>query len=73
MACPFAVPLFVSSDGSCARHCPVPRWVHWGTRVRYLGHPQYLGLILIVLGLNIQSPTLPMFLMAPVLIGMNAV
>jgi protein-S-isoprenylcysteine O-methyltransferase Ste14 len=37
---------------------------------RYLRHPQYLGLILIVLALNIQWPTFPTLLMAPVLIGM---
>jgi len=37
---------------------------------RYLRHPQYLGLILIVLAFNIQWPTLPTLLMAPVLIGM---
>jgi len=35
---------------------------------RYLRHPQYLGLILIVLAFNIQWPTLPTLLMAPVLI-----
>lgn len=37
---------------------------------RYLRHPQYLGLILIVLGFNIQWPTLPTVLMAPILIVM---
>jgi protein-S-isoprenylcysteine O-methyltransferase Ste14 len=37
---------------------------------RHLRHPQYLGLILIVLGFNIQWPTLPTLLMAPVLITM---
>ncbi|MBI4562740.1 MAG: isoprenylcysteine carboxylmethyltransferase family protein, partial [Candidatus Rokubacteria bacterium] len=37
---------------------------------RYLRHPQYLGLILIVLAFNIQWPTLPALLMAPVLIVM---
>ncbi len=37
---------------------------------RFLRHPQYLGLILIVLGFNIQWPTLPTLLMAPVLIAM---
>lgn len=37
---------------------------------RYLRHPQYLGLILIVLAFNIQWPTLPTLLMAPVLIAM---
>lgn len=37
---------------------------------RYLRHPQYLGLILIVLAFNIQWPTLPTLLMAPVLIVM---
>jgi protein-S-isoprenylcysteine O-methyltransferase Ste14 len=36
----------------------------------YLRHPQYLGLILIILALNIQWPTLPTLLMAPVLIAM---
>ena len=34
---------------------------------RHLRHPQYLGLILIVLAFNIQWPTLPTLLMAPVL------
>lgn len=37
---------------------------------RYLRHPQYLGLILVVVGFNIQWPTLPTLLMAPVLILM---
>lgn len=37
---------------------------------RYLRHPQYLGLILIVLGFNIQWPTLPTLVMGPVLIVM---
>ena len=37
---------------------------------RYLRHPQYMGLILIVLAFNIQWPTLPTLLMAPVLIVM---
>ncbi|MGH7771236.1 MAG: methyltransferase family protein [Candidatus Binatia bacterium] len=37
---------------------------------RYVRHPQYLGLILIVLGFNIQWPTLPTLLMSPVLIIM---
>ncbi|MBI2552980.1 MAG: isoprenylcysteine carboxylmethyltransferase family protein [Candidatus Rokubacteria bacterium] len=37
---------------------------------RHLRHPQYLGLILVVLGFNIQWPTLPTLLMAPVLIVM---
>ncbi len=37
---------------------------------RRLRHPQYLGLILVVLGFNIQWPTLPTLLMAPVLIWM---
>ncbi len=37
---------------------------------RYLRHPQYLGLILIILAFNIQWPTLPTFVMAPVLIIM---
>jgi protein-S-isoprenylcysteine O-methyltransferase Ste14 len=35
---------------------------------RYLRHPQYLGLILIVLAFNIQWPTLPTLVMAPLLI-----
>jgi protein-S-isoprenylcysteine O-methyltransferase Ste14 len=34
----------------------------------YLRHPQYLGLILIVLAFNIQWPTLPTLVMAPLLI-----
>jgi protein-S-isoprenylcysteine O-methyltransferase Ste14 len=33
-------------------------------------HPQYLGLILIILGFNIQWPTLPTLVMAPILILM---
>lgn len=33
-------------------------------------HPQYLGLILIILGFNIQWPTLPTIIMAPILILM---
>jgi protein-S-isoprenylcysteine O-methyltransferase Ste14 len=37
---------------------------------RYIRHPQYLGLILIIVGFNIQWPTLPTVLMAPVLIVM---
>jgi protein-S-isoprenylcysteine O-methyltransferase Ste14 len=37
---------------------------------RYLRHPQYLGLILIVVAFNIQWPTLPTVVMAPVLIVM---
>ncbi len=37
---------------------------------RHLRHPQYLGLILVVLGFNIQWPTLPTLLMAPVLLIM---
>ncbi|MBI2878250.1 MAG: isoprenylcysteine carboxylmethyltransferase family protein [Candidatus Rokubacteria bacterium] len=36
----------------------------------WLRHPQYLGLILIVLAFNMQWPTLPTLLMAPVLIVM---
>jgi hypothetical protein len=31
-------------------------------------HPQYLGLILIVIGRNVQGPTLRMLAMAPVLV-----
>ncbi|MFB3819719.1 MAG: isoprenylcysteine carboxylmethyltransferase family protein [Candidatus Methylomirabilales bacterium] len=34
---------------------------------RYLRHPQYAGLILIILGFNIQWPTLLTLLMAPIL------
>jgi len=37
---------------------------------RGLRHPQYLGLILIVVGFNIQWPTLPTVLMAPILVVM---
>ena len=37
---------------------------------RYLRHPQYLGLLLIVTAFNIQWPTLPTLAMAPVLIVM---
>lgn len=37
---------------------------------RYLRHPQYLGLIQIVVAFNIQWPTFPTLLMAPVLIVM---
>jgi protein-S-isoprenylcysteine O-methyltransferase Ste14 len=37
---------------------------------RSLRHPQYLGLILIVVGFNIQWPTLPTVMMAPVLVAM---
>lgn len=36
----------------------------------HVRHPQYLGLILIVIGFNIQWPTLPTVLMAPILIVM---
>ena len=36
----------------------------------FLRHPQYLGLILIVLAFNIQWPTLPTLVMAPLLIVM---
>lgn len=43
--------------------------VTWGI-YRYLRHPQYLGLILVILGFNIQWPTLLTLLMAPVLIVM---
>lgn len=39
---------------------------------RLLRHPQYLGLILVVLGFNIQWPTLPTLLMGPILIVMYA-
>lgn len=35
----------------------------------FLRHPQYLGLILIVVGFVIQWPTLPTLLMAPILIA----
>lgn len=37
---------------------------------RLLRHPQYLGLILIVVAFNIQWPTLPTLLMGPVLVIM---
>lgn len=37
---------------------------------RHLRHPQYLGLILIVVAFNIQWPTLPTVVMAPILIVM---
>ena len=37
---------------------------------RHLRHPQYLGLILVVLGFNIQWPTFPTLLMAPILLIM---
>lgn len=37
---------------------------------RYLRHPQYLGLILIIVGFNVQWPTLPTLVMAPILIVM---
>jgi protein-S-isoprenylcysteine O-methyltransferase Ste14 len=39
---------------------------------RRLRHPQYLGLILIVIAFNLMWPTLPTLLMAPVLIVMYA-
>lgn len=45
------------------------RLVTWGI-YRHLRHPQYLGLILIVAGFNIQWPTLPTLLMAPLLVVM---
>jgi protein-S-isoprenylcysteine O-methyltransferase Ste14 len=35
----------------------------------WLRHPQYLGLILVVLGFLIMWPTLPTVLMAPILVG----
>lgn len=35
---------------------------------RILRHPQYLGLILILLGFNIQWPTVPTLVMSPILI-----
>ncbi len=41
----------------------------WGI-YRCLRHPQYLGLLLIVVGFNIQWPTLPTVMMAPVLVAM---
>lgn len=37
---------------------------------RIVRHPQYLGLILVILAFNIQWPTIPTLLMAPVLIVM---
>jgi len=39
---------------------------------RYVRHPQYLGLMLVIFALNIQWPTIPTLLMAPVLILMYA-
>ncbi|MGH7318327.1 MAG: methyltransferase family protein [Candidatus Rokuibacteriota bacterium] len=39
---------------------------------RYLRHPQYLGLMLIVIGFNVMWPTLPTLVMAPILIVMYA-
>lgn len=39
---------------------------------RYMRHPQYAGLILTILGFNIQWPTLLTLLMAPVLVVMYA-
>jgi len=43
--------------------------VTWGI-YRCLRHPQYLGLIFIVVGFNIQWPTIPTVMMAPVLVAM---
>jgi protein-S-isoprenylcysteine O-methyltransferase Ste14 len=43
---------------------------YWKPVYRYLRHPQYAGLILIILGFNIQWPTLLTLLMAPVLVVM---
>ncbi len=37
---------------------------------RFIRHPQYLGLILVIVALNIQWPTIPTLLMAPILIVM---
>jgi len=37
---------------------------------RFLRHPQYLGLILTIVGFNVQWPTLPTLLMGPLLIGL---
>lgn len=37
---------------------------------RIVRHPQYLGLILIILGFNIQWPTFPSLIMGPILILM---
>lgn len=37
---------------------------------RHLRHPQYLGLIVVVVGFNIQWPTLPTLVMGPILIVM---
>jgi protein-S-isoprenylcysteine O-methyltransferase Ste14 len=37
---------------------------------RFVRHPQYLGLILVIVALKIQWPTIPTLLMAPVLIVM---
>lgn len=45
------------------------RLVTWGI-YRHLRHPQYLGLLLIIIAFNIQWPTLPTLVMAPVLVVM---
>lgn len=37
---------------------------------RIIRHPQYLGLILMILGFNVQWPTFPTLVMAPILILM---
>lgn len=37
---------------------------------RFLRHPQYFGLILIIVGFNVQWPTLPTLVMAPILVVM---
>lgn len=37
---------------------------------RYMRHPQYLGLIVLILAFNIQWPTLPTLVMGPILIVM---
>ena len=39
---------------------------------RFMRHPQYLGLMLIIVALNVQWPTIPTLVMAPVLIVMYA-
>jgi len=37
---------------------------------RFIRHPQYLGLIVAIIGLIVQWPTIPTLLMAPVLVVM---
>ena len=48
-----------------ARHELMTRGIY-----RFIRHPQYLGLIIVIVALIIQWPTLPTLLMAPVLVAM---